>query len=288
MARVCRHCGARLSSYFGAGEACWYCHRSLDGCDIVEGREKIEPQSPGEERPQPAPATGAGRAAASRGQGSNWLDRLSSWLYPDWVDKTIGGFTPLGRLGCLGAVIALLLAVGIGLDALEEAKDAKRFREMTPATHLTQARDEFRGGIFNLALRHLQAIPSSAPEGPAARQMEPEVRAAQQSYEAARAAAQQAEAAAKLAKDTAVRDLQKSLTNLGYDLAVTRSDVDDEIVITSEDFGETDHRVRFLSFLRSERSPAFGVCLAGFRTVRLKTKWSLLTGHSEAYALDCR
>lgn len=293
MVRVCRHCGARLSSYFGAGEECWYCHRPLSACDIVGGQEKIEPQPPDGEAAHGTPATGAGCAAGSGGPSSTWLDRFSGWNCPDWLQRIVDWFKVAGpsrHLGCFGATTAVAV-IGFTVwysSVWYSSEEDKWFREMTPATHLTQAKAEFRGGLFGLALRHLKAVPSGAPEAPAARQMESEIRAAQQSDEAARAAARQAEAAAKLAKDTAVRDLQDSLKNLGYDVTVTRSDVDDEIVITSGDFGDTDHRVRLLSFLRSESSPAFGVCVTGFRTVRLKAKWSFVTGHGEAYSLNCR
>ena len=51
-------------------------------------------------------------------------------------------------------------------------------------------------------------------------------------------------------------ELQRKLRNLGYDLTVAQSDKPGELTITSKDFDDTDHRVRFLSLLRSRNSPA--------------------------------
>ena len=84
-------------------------------------------------------------------------------------------------------------------------------------------------------------------------------------------------------------ELQRKLRNLGYDLTVAQSDKPGELTITSKDFDDTDHRVRFLSLLRSRNSPAAEVCLAGFQTVRLKTPGDLFGffGFSQTYSLEC-
>jgi hypothetical protein len=54
---------------------------------------------------------------------------------------------------------------------------------------------------------------------------------------------------------TAVNGLETELKNLGYDLITTYSNPD-EIVFTSSDFAQTDHRVAFLSLLRSRNREA--------------------------------
>jgi hypothetical protein len=99
-------------------------------------------------------------------------------------------------------------------------------------------------------------------------------------------AQQQATQLAEEARKAALRNLQDSLKNLGYDLTVAQSDKADELIITSKDFGDTDHRVRFLSFLRAPNSPAAYVCVAGFQTVRLKDT-GFLGLFSETYPLEC-
>jgi hypothetical protein len=73
------------------------------------------------------------------------------------------------------------------------------------------------------------------------------------------------------ARAAAIANLEKDLRNRGYDLTVKQSNTANEIAIASSDFSDTDHRVRFLSFIRGRNSPAVPACLAGFTTVRLSS-----------------
>lgn len=83
----------------------------------------------------------------------------------------------------------------------------------------------------------------------------------------------------------AIRYLQESLRNGGYSITVAvSSSKADQIELTSKDFGDTDHRVRFLSFLRGRNSPVFSACHEGYRTARLIES---SFGFSEEYSLEC-
>lgn len=164
--------------------------------------------------------------------------------------------------------------------------EQRTFDAMKPAEHLEASRVALAEGRYDEGLRQASAINARMPEGAEARKVQEDLTAAK---EAVRQKPSEEQRAAKLAEEgrrTAVRDLQENLKNLGYDLAITQSDKPDEIVITSKDFDGTDHRVRFLSFLRGRNGPASGVCLAGFQTVRLKGA-SLFFGFSESYSLEC-
>jgi peroxiredoxin Q/BCP len=193
--------------------------------------------------------------------------------------------------GC--GLAALLLYVSVSVWNTE-----RTFRAMTPAQHLTAARLALEQRRFDDGIEQLTGIKADAPENAAAKVLETDLRtakqAAQQEQAAAaleKAAAEQEQAAAALSAEKArvasVQSLQTSLTNLGYDLTVSRSDNPTEIVINSKDFSNTDQRVRFLSFLRGRNSPATGVCLGGFQTVVLKSGWVSPLGFSEAYPLEC-
>ena len=81
--------------------------------------------------------------------------------------------------------------------------------------------------------------------------------------------------------------LQADLKGLGYDLTVSRSDKAGEVAITSKEFDDTDHRVRFLAFMRGKSSPRFGVCYAGFNKLRLKSSSIPFVGFDDSYSLEC-
>ena len=172
-----------------------------------------------------------------------------------------------------------------------------RFDAMTAAEHLKASRVALAEGRYDDGLLQVSAINAAVPQAVEARKVEEALVAAKEAArqkeaaakEAARRELAEAQQAARLAEEgrmTAIRDLQNSLRDLGYDLTVAQSDKKDEIVITSRDFDDTDHRVRFLSFLRRRNSPSTGVCLAGFQTVHLKgSGWFF--EFSEAYPLEC-
>lgn len=86
-------------------------------------------------------------------------------------------------------------------------------------------------------------------------------------------------------KRSAGRDLKADLKNLGYEYDVEVDVSKNEIIITSTDFENTDHRVRFLSFLRGKHHPTSGVCFAGLDKVRLRG--GRFFAFSEAYPLNC-
>jgi hypothetical protein len=152
------------------------------------------------------------------------------------------------------------------------------FNQMSPAQHLEAAESGIR---FGEAMKHLDAIPPNAPEATKVPDARERLKAKEQSNTkeiAARIRITNSEAAA-------VVELEKDLRNRGYDLKVSGSDTPDEVVITSSDFADTDHRVQFLSAMRSKYSgPA---CWAGFRTVRLRSSSIPLVGFSESYSMEC-
>ena len=78
--------------------------------------------------------------------------------------------------------------------------------------------------------------------------------------------------------------LQANLKDLGYDVKVSASDLPGEVVITSEEFADTDHRVRFLAMMRGRKAP-LGTC--GFTRVRLRSSGLPRVGFNESYSLDC-
>jgi hypothetical protein len=120
----------------------------------------------------------------------------------------------------------------------------------------------------------LQAVRDSITNSIAAKQKEQEQQQREQQQ-------------TKSARKGAVEQLQEDLKNLGYQLSVDESDVPDKIVITSSDFDDTDHRVRFLSFVRGKNTPMSGTCWFGFRQVELRTSKIPFVGFSETYPLSC-
>ena len=81
--------------------------------------------------------------------------------------------------------------------------------------------------------------------------------------------------------------VQQSLRDLGYDFEVSPSETAGEVVITAAEFDDTDHRVRFLAFLRNHKSPVRGLCFGGFTKVRLRSSRIPLVGFDESYSLEC-
>jgi TPR repeat protein len=190
------------------------------------------------------------------------------------------------------AFMAVLIGYGLYVQYRDRERYQRAFNAMTPAKHLIEAQSALRAGLYTEALAHARAI-TTGPEVSEARKIEQEVSNARevgaQMLQGAREAEAQRLQAARSAEESrrvALNDLQRELKNLGYDLTVAQSDQLNEVLITSKDFGETDHRVRFLSFLRGRNSPTTGVCLSGFQNVRLKDSSSFF-GFSEVYSLDC-
>jgi len=166
------------------------------------------------------------------------------------------------------------------------------FNAMQPGAHLDVARSALATGQVEEALRHTQAI-TKGPLAPQARTMEAEIAAVRKTAADERNAASLAASAASMAASLAqerirevARNLQSELMNRGYDLTVTQSARPNEINIVSNEFSDTDHRVRFLSLLRGHDNLATQACMAGFLNVRLKDReW--FAGFSEVYSLDC-
>jgi hypothetical protein len=144
---------------------------------------------------------------------------------------------------------------------------------MTPAQHLEMAEGRIS---FDEAWKHLDAIPPNAPEAAKV----PEVRERLKEGKLAYQHAVTARANATAGRAAAVIELEKDLRNRGYDLKVSVSETPDEMIITSSDFTETDHRVQFLSATRSKHSGP--PCWAGFRTVRLRSSSIPLVGFNES------
>jgi hypothetical protein len=200
---------------------------------------------------------------------------------------------------CLGFILGLIL-FGVLNTRFDDQAENRAFNALSAAQHLEAAKQALRLGLFSDGLRHVNAIAKGAPEASEATRLRDDLAAGKRAADLAAAkneeelaALQQARIAqeretakaAENARKAAIRDLQDNLKNLGYATTVGPSDKPEEIVITSKDFGDTDHRVRFLSFMRGRNSPAGGVCLAGVQTLRLKDAgWF---GFNEAYSLDC-
>jgi ABC-type protease/lipase transport system fused ATPase/permease subunit len=182
--------------------------------------------------------------------------------------------------------LCCVVAVGLALAYFADRATRRDFDAMTPAEHLEASRAALKEGLSDTSERHASAITAGAPEFLDARKIKEQLGAAKK---AARQRVEDARQAAQLADEsrrTAVHDLQAGLRSLGYDLTVSQSDEPGEIVITSREFDDTDHRVRFLSLLRGRDSPTAGVCLAGFSGVRLKGP-GLIFRFSETYSLRC-
>jgi hypothetical protein len=179
----------------------------------------------------------------------------------------------------------LILWVAIAICAISYAVwENHEFEALTPGQHLTQAKENaIRGGnlSIDIALRHINAIPSNAVEAQEAATLAVDLQTKKQAVEDA----VKTRRGAKAYRDSAIVQLQKDLKSLGYDLAVEQSEVSGEVVIKSAEFTDTDHRVRFLAFIRNKNSPASEACLAGFVSVRLKS--SIVFGFDESYSLEC-
>jgi hypothetical protein len=176
-------------------------------------------------------------------------------------------------------------------DTLPGMLERHAFERMTPAQHLEAARREAltEQSDIQRVKDHLAALPSGSPESAAAAELRKQV--AEREDDLRLLEASEAEARVREnAPSVAVGQLQRDLSNLGYDLTVRQSSFPNEIEIISSDFGDTDPRVHFLSLLR--RSPAAeSACLAGFDRLRLsssrfRASW-LPFGFSESYSLDC-
>jgi hypothetical protein len=167
---------------------------------------------------------------------------------------------------------------------------------MTTAQHLWEAQKTTPEiGDISLAMRHLSAIPPNAPEAREAKvvraaleQRRAVLDAAEMRRQSALADKQSETKTATDTRDQVVSDLGVELRNLGYDLKVnTNSDVPEEVVITSSEFDDTDHRVRFLSFMRGRNSPASRACVSGFSKIRLRSSQIPFVGFDESYSLNC-
>jgi hypothetical protein len=156
------------------------------------------------------------------------------------------------------------------------------FDRMSPARHFELAENLIS---FDEAWKHLDAIPPNAPEAAKVPELREQLKAKQAAkiHAATVAANDAAERATNRA--AALIELEKNLRNKGYDLTVSGSEMPDEVVITSSDFADTDHRVQFLAAMRSKHSGP--PCWAGFRTVRLRSSSIPLVGFSESYSMEC-
>jgi hypothetical protein len=183
-----------------------------------------------------------------------------------------------------------LLFIGVGNLAWDE----HTFNAMSAAQHLSEAKQCLRGSDADVdtGLRHLAAIPKQSVEVTEAKEIQAQLSTRKGAIEAQLSAresdlrqAVEAQKQVKEAQKAAVVQLRADLKNLGYNFTVAQSEFPEEVVITSGEFAETDHRVRFLSFLRRKNSPALAGCFAGLRSVRLKS--SQYFGFDESYSLNC-
>ncbi len=135
----------------------------------------------------------------------------------------------------------------------------------------------------------MAAVPANSPELPADLFGRVEgKRLALDQAEAADKAAKKDAANISVARAASIKGLESELKNRGYDLTATESEAPDEIIITSSDFSDTDHRVRFLSTVRAKYSVNFSVCLNGYDKVRLRSSRIPFAGFDESYSLECQ
>lgn len=201
-------------------------------------------------------------------------------------------WTVVGSMVLFGGIFAFTMVVAF----VASMRDKWVFNHMTDAQHLWEAKKSTPelGDVY-LALRHLGAISPGSPEAreskgveATVRQKESELSAAESERKAAQAKNAQAANDAREARAASVKQFESALKNIGYDLSVEASDDShSEVVITSQEFSETDRRIRFLSVLREKWTPAALVCLQGFSRVRLKSSKIPMVGFSESYTLDC-
>jgi hypothetical protein len=203
-------------------------------------------------------------------------------------------WTLIGFGVLFGGIIALVLVIAF----VEELHDRWVFGHMTGGQHLWEAKKSTPQLVdVSLALEHLSAVPPVSPEAAEAKVLEKALRRKQsemataEAQYAAEEGRRQAESArtakeASEARAASVKQFETALKNVGYDLsAETSRDNQDEVVITSEEFNDTDRRIRFLSFLRKEWGPAGAVCWQGFSKVRLRSSKIPLVGFNESYSI---
>jgi hypothetical protein len=193
----------------------------------------------------------------------------------------------IARTGLLIVVSGLiLLLVAATHRSADSIADTASFRKMTSAAHLAEGKSELGTRVFGLALAHLEAIPANAPESVEALKGIKYVRSEMEAeyllkmeVQRQREAQHEAQNDIRAMPTIVAQNLQAEIRNLGYSVDVSVSkDKPGELVITSSDFSDTDHRVRFLALLR-RRSDLQGM----FQTVRLKAGFLDLS--SDAYSL---
>jgi hypothetical protein len=193
-------------------------------------------------------------------------------------------------------VIVILILIIFSYAMVQDYK----FDHLSPSQHLAEAKrleadgelerpnvsqkliQELQEGAFEDGLRHISAIPANSAERAEATSIAEELEIRLRELRDAKEAALQA----RKDKIAAVHELQIQLKNLGYDLKTSTSKVPNEIIITSKDFADTDHRVKFLSFIRNHNGPSGLLCVHGYETVRLETSLPVI-GFNEQYSLDC-
>ncbi len=185
-----------------------------------------------------------------------------------------------------------IMIVGLYFGAViaNLAWDSHAFNKMSPAEHLLNAKSglqETTSQAVEEAITHATAIPKGSAGYDEAQELVGKLQAVRDSITNSAAAQQKQQEQTKAARKGAVEQLQTDLKNLGYQLTVDESDAPDKIIITSADFDDTDHRVRFLSFVRGKNTPMTGTCWFGFRQIELRTSKIPFVGFSETYALSC-
>ena len=192
----------------------------------------------------------------------------------------------------MGTAIVLALAYSIA----SEIWNRHVFSTMTPAQHLREARNGLRQDLpaIESALRHAYAIREDSPEFrervPLQAELEKEeydLNKAANDLKKAEEEKTMARNEADAARAAAISKLAADLKSLGYDVSVEPSESPDAVTITSSDFDDTDHRVRFLSFLRGNKAPTVSVCWAGITKVQLRGSRIAFLGFNEIYSLDC-
>jgi hypothetical protein len=191
-------------------------------------------------------------------------------------------------------VVAIYLGFIPGMfivSAVQEKLQEKHFNAMTPVQHLAEAKAALTSELPELAYeditRHLQAIPADAPERREFPELLTTVNAALAARNQERAARNQERASAAAAvasQKEAARYLGEYLKGRGFDLTVEPSEAVDTLTITSGEFGDSDHRVRFLDMVRSRNGPQDVLCADGITKVTLKTQFPLF-GFQETYGL---
>ena len=196
-----------------------------------------------------------------------------------------GGVVDLRRMKAAGAgkvqreikhwlsALAFTLVV-LGIGAFFEIRSRPAMDWSTPKEHIEASRQALQDGRLREALEQAETV-KSGPEADRARQIETEIAAAEERQKAFREGLR-----------AAISAVQNELREHGYDVAVAQSEQPAEFTVTSDDFGETESRVRFLEFLRSKNGPGDTACIAGYQNVRLR-RARLFSGFSEAYSLEC-